>query len=248
MKLKGKTALVTGGSSGIGAEIARRFAAEGARTIITCHTNRNQAEALEKEIRACGGSICCFQADLTKEQEIRGLFETVREQLGTLDILVNNAGRTFQVAFGHLTEESIRRDMDVNLLSAMLCAKYAAPLLRPRGFIVNTASIRGLYGAGRPGIMGYCAAKAGVISFTRNLALELAPEICVNAVAPGFAMTEYLDQSTEESMKENWKRNIPMEEFVDLKELAEVYLLLSTCRAMTGTVITVDGGYSILNR
>jgi 3-oxoacyl-[acyl-carrier protein] reductase len=96
--------------------------------------------------------------------------------------------------------------------------------------------------------MGYCAAKAGVISFTRNLALELAPEICVNAVAPGFAMTEYLDQSTEESMKENWKRNIPMEEFVDLKELAEVYLLLSTCRAMTGTVITVDGGYSILNR
>ncbi|MCB7068266.1 SDR family oxidoreductase [Enterocloster citroniae] len=248
MKLTGKIALITGGSSGIGAEIARLFAAEGAQTIISHHVSSVQADTLMGEIRENGGSIQCFQADLCREEEVSGLFEKIRRDYGHLDILINNAGRTFNIPFTEMTEESLHRDLDTNLLSAMMCSKYAASLMREQGWIVNTASIRGLYDAGRHGIMGYCAAKAGVISFTKNLALELAPSICVNAVAPGFVHTQYLDKDVPEKLKESWISQTPLKKLVDIKELAETYLLLATTRTMTGTVITVDGGYSILNR
>lgn len=248
MKLSGKTALITGGSSGIGAQVARLFAAQGARVIISYHTGVGNAHALEEQIRSRGGKIESVGADLQREQEIARMFGEIREDYGHVDILINNAGRTFNVAFTELTEESIRQDLDTNLLSAMLCSKYAAPLMRGRGWIVNTASIRGLSHAGRAGIMGYCAAKAGVISFTRNLALELAPGICVNAVAPGFVHTQYLDKNVSPELKERWIGQTPMKQLVDIEELAEIYLLLSTSRAMTGTVIVADCGYSLLNR
>lgn len=248
MKLAGKTALITGGSSGIGEEIARLFACEGARTIITCHTGSDKAQALTEEVNASGGQMEWIQADLQKEKEVAGLFEQIRQRYGHLDILINNAGRTFHVPFEQITEESIHRDLDTNLLSAMLCSKYGAPLMKGRGWIVNTASIRGLTDGGRPGIMGYCAAKAGLISFTKNLALELAPDICVNAVAPGFVHTQYLDKNVSQELRDSWLSQIPLGELVDIKELAEVYLLLATSRVMTGNVMVVDGGYSILNR
>lgn len=248
MKLSGKTALITGGSSGIGAEIACLFAAQGAQTIITCHTGSEGAQALAGEVRRSGGKLEWFQVDLRNEEEIAELFKTIKERYGRLDILINNAGRTFNVAFGQLTEESIRRDLDTNLLSAMLCSRYAVSLMNGRGWIVNTASIRGLADSGRTGIMGYCAAKAAVISFTKNLALELAPEICVNAVAPGFVHTQYLDKNVSHELKESWISQTPMKQLVDIKELAQIYLLLATSRIMTGSVIVADGGYSILNR
>ena len=136
----------------------------------------------------------------------------------------------------------------LNLLSAMLCSKYAAPLMKGMGWIINTASIRGLPDSGRTGIMGYCVAKAGIVSFTKNLALELAPHICVNAVAPGFVHTQYLDKNVSQELKESWINQTPMRQLVDIKELSEIYLLLATSRAMTGAVIVADGGYSILNR
>lgn len=248
MKLSEKIVLITGGSSGIGAEIARLFAAEGAQTVITYHAGSESAHALVREIRSAGGKIECFQADLQKETDIAHLFEVIGNEYGRLDILINNAGRTFNVSFDQLTEESIHQDLDTNLLSAMLCSKYAASWMKGRGWIVNTASIRGLADSGRTGIMGYCAAKAGVISFTKNLALELAPDICVNAVAPGFVHTQYLDKNVSQELKESWIERTPMRQLVDIKELAEIYLLLATSRAMTGAVMVADGGYSILNR
>lgn len=248
MKLSGKRVLITGGSSGIGEEIARLFACEGAEVAITYNASGEKARALAHEVGLSGKTVECIQADLRRETEVAGLFRQIREKYGHLDILINNAGRTFNVPFSQLTEESIRQDLDTNLLSAMLCSKYAAPLMKGRGWIVNTASIRGLPEGGRPGIMGYCAAKAGVISFTKNLALELAPEICVNAVAPGFVQTQYLDKNVLQELKESWIRQIPLGELVDIKELAQVYLFLATTRVMTGHVMVVDGGYSILNR
>lgn len=248
MLLKGKIAMVTGGSTGIGAEIVRLFASEGALVLIVCSKSMAAAEALAREVEASGGSAACFQADLTKEAEVSALFQKVRGQYGALDILINNAGRTYSIGFRDITEETLRRDLDVNLTGAVLCSKYAAPLFGERGWIVNTASIRGMTDGGRPGIMGYCAAKAGLINFTKNLALELAPRVCVNAVAPGFVRTEYLDRQTPQPLKDSWLAQIPMKAFVDIRELAQVYLMLATSRAMTGTVIPVDGGYTILNR
>lgn len=248
MQLNGKLALVTGGSSGIGAAVVRLFAQEGAHVLFTCHSNRGEAQALAEEIAASGGHTDFFQVDLCKEEDVAGMFQEIQTRFGKLDILINNAGRTFNVAFSELTEKTIRRDLDTNLVSTMLCSHYAAPLMREQGWIVNTASIRGMTDAGRPGIMGYCAAKAGVISFTKNLALELAPHVYVNAVCPGFVDTQYMEKNISAELKESWRRQIPLGTFVDLHELAKVYLFLATTKVMTGTSLPVDGGYTILNR
>ena len=248
MQLEGKLALVTGGSSGIGAAITRLFAKEGARVLFTYHSNENDAKALAEEIASAGGRADFLQGDLCKEEDVARIFREIGERFGRLDILINNAGRTFNIAFQDLTEETIRRDLDTNLVTTMLCSHYAAPLMGDHGWIVNTASIRGMSDAGRPGIMGYCAAKAGIISFTKNLALELAPRVCVNAVCPGFVYTQYMDKNIFEELKESWRSQIPLGTFVDIDELAKVYLFLATTKVMTGTYIPVDGGYTILNR
>ncbi len=248
MKLKGKTALITGGSSGIGKALVRRFAREGADVIFAYRSNGTGAKTLEEEISSAGGHAAAFRADLGKEEEVCRLFELVQKEYGRLDILINNAGRTFNVGFRDLTGDSLRRDLEVNLMSTILCSKYAVPLMGKEGWIVNTASIRGMFDSGRPGIMGYCAAKAGVVSFTKNLALELAPRVCVNAVCPGFVYTPYMEGNIPEGLKEGWLRQIPMGSFVDMEELTEVYLLLATSRALTGAAIPVDGGYTLLNR
>lgn len=245
--LTGKIALITGGSSGIGAEIARCFAAEGATVIITSNTSIDTGSALAAELVSAGYQASYLQADLGDEASVAALFRQVGEIFGRLDILINNAGRTYKIPFQELTQDSLRTDLDVNLISSMLCAKYAAPLME-EGWIVNTTSIRGMTDGGRPGIMGYCAAKAGVISFTKNLALELAPKVCVNAIAPGFVYTDYFAREMPKDLQEQWLTNIPMGEFVDAKELANAYRFLCTTRALTGTVIPVDGGYTILNR
>lgn len=248
MELKDKIALITGGSSGIGRAIVRLFVQEGAEVVFTYRSNEREARALVEEMSSTGGLAVALQADLGRETDVERIFQEIKDRYGRLDILINNAGRTFNVAFQELTEESIRRDIDTNLMSAMLCSRYAAPLLGERGWIVNTASIRGMTDAGRPGIMGYCAAKAGIISFTKNLALELAPRVCVNAVCPGFVDTQYMKHNISDELKDSWLSRIPLGSFVDIDELARVYLFLATTTVMTGTVIPVDGGYTILNR
>lgn len=246
--LKGKTALVTGSSSGIGAAIAKRFAQEGADVIAACHGNKEGAEKVVKAIDDHGGHAEFVQADLSCEESVVQMFSDIKERHRTLDILVNNAGRTFNIPFADISENSIEKDVGANLVPAMLCSKYAASMLSDGGCIINTASIRGFYKSGRTGIMGYCAAKAGVISFTENLALELAPRIRVNAVAPGFVMTDYLSDITPDAMKEEWLCHIPLKRFVDVQNLAGVYLFLAVEKEMTGAVIPVDGGYTILDR
>ena len=248
MKLKDNIAVITGGSSGIGASIARLFAREGANVIIVFRSNEKEAHALAEEITSAGGMISCKKADLGCESEVSRLFSEINDTYGHIDILINNAGRTFNVPFQEITEESFLNDLQTNLLGTVLCSKYAAPLMGEIGSIVNTASIRGMFDSGRPGIMGYCAAKAGVISFTKNLALELAPRITVNAVAPGFVYTQYMEKNISDEMKQSWLDNIPLEKFVDINALAEVYLFLATNREITGTVLPVDGGYTMINR
>ena len=115
------------------------------------------------------------------------------------------------------------------------------------GWIVNTSSIRGIDYSGRAGIIGYCSAKAGINSFTKTLAMELAPKIYVNAVALGFVYTNYMNTVTDE-MKQSWLKNIPINKFIEPREIAEVYLMLATSKIFTGSIVIPDGGYSLLNR
>lgn len=247
-KLKGKNVLITGSSSGIGKAIAILFAEEGANTIICSNKSTEKGYQLLSDLKAKGVNAEYFSADLSRETDIKKLFEQIEMQYGYLDILVNNAGRTFNVGFEELTEDSLFRDIQTNLTSAILCSKYAVPLMKKEyGWIINTSSIRGVDYSGRSGIIGYCAAKAGISSFTKTLAAQLAPNIFVNAVAPGFVNTGYMDTMDKQTL-ENWLKNIPINRFIVPSEIAEVYLMLATSKIFSGSVIIPDGGYSLLNR
>ncbi len=247
MKLKGKVALITGSSSGIGKAIALLFAEEGADVIISSNTSSEEGNKVLEEVLKKGSDAIYVQADVTKEANIKNMFNKIKEKYGKLDILINNAGRTFNTQFKDITEETIARDINTNLTSAILCSKYAIDLMNDEGWIVNTSSIRGIDYSGRAGIIGYCSAKAGINNFTKTLAMELAPKIYVNAVAPGFVYTNYMDTVTDE-MKQAWLKNIPINKFIEPKEIAEVYLMLATSKIFTGSIVTPDGGYSLLNR
>jgi len=248
MLLSNKTAVITGASSGIGKAIAILFAKNGANVVLCSNTSTSDGESVLAEIKNLGSDALYISADLRHENGIEKLFDAVKKKYNSLDILINNAGRTFNIPLESMNEETFINDIQTNLLSTVLCSKHAIPLMtNANGWIVNTSSIRGFDYTGRAGIIGYCAAKAGVNSFTKNLAHDLAPRIFVNAVAPGFVHTNYID-SLEKSMCDAWISNIPIGRFIKPEEIAEVYVLLATSKIFTGTIITPDGGYSILGR
>lgn len=247
MKLEGKVALVTGGSTGIGKAIAELYAKEGADVIICSSTTVNEGEKVAENLRKQGTNSRYIQADVRKEKDIKALFEEIKKEYGKLDILVNNAGKTNNTTFENITQETLIDDLEVNFTSSVLCSKYAVPLMKDEGWIINTSSIRGTDYSGRPGIMGYCAGKAALNSFTKNLAMQLAPKIYVNAIAPGFVSARYMETAPKE-LKESWLKNIPLKKFITTEEIAEVYLMLATSRIFTGSIITPDAGYSVLNR
>ena len=153
MKLKNKVALITGSSSGIGKAIALLFAEEGADVIICSNTSSEDGNKVLKEVKEKGSDAIYVQADLTKESDIQDMFNQIKEKYGKLDILINNAGRTFNIPFKDITEETITRDINTNLTSAILCSKYAVKLMNDEGWIVNTSSIRGINYSGRAGII-----------------------------------------------------------------------------------------------
>ncbi len=243
-----KNVLITGSSSGIGKAVALLFAEEGANVILCSNTSTEKGNDVLNTVVAMGSNAMYYSADLQHEDNVRDLFSTIKEKYGVLDVLVNNAGRTFNIAFEDITEETFLRDIQTNLLSSVMCSKYAVPLMtNEHGWIINTASIRGVDYSGRPGIIGYCAAKTGLTSFTKTLASHLAPRIFVNAVAPGFVDTGYMDTMSED-IKNSWLNNIPIHRFIEPSEIAKVYLLLATSKIFTGSVVVPDGGYSLLGR
>ncbi|MFI3241930.1 MAG: SDR family NAD(P)-dependent oxidoreductase [Alphaproteobacteria bacterium] len=247
MKLKNKVALITGGSSGIGRAIALLFAKQGADVVICSNTSKEKGLQVLEELKSLGSNASYFQIDITKEEDIKNLFENIKLKYKKLDILINNAGRTFNIPFSQITEDSLTKDLKTCFSSAVLCSQEAVKLMKDEGWIVNTSSIRGIDYSGRAGIIGYCAAKSAINSFTKTLAMELSPKIFVSAVAPGFVQTGYMDNVSEE-MKESWLKNIPIKKFIQPEEIAEVYLFLATSKIFSGSVITADGGFSLLNR
>lgn len=246
--LKDKNVLITGSSSGIGKAIALLFASEGANIILCSNKSVSDGESVLSEVISMGSRATYYSADLQSEDEIKDLFKKIEDKYASIDILINNAGRTFNTDFKSVSEQTLLRDIKTNLLSSMLCSKYAIELMTSEyGWIVNTSSIRGVDYSGRPGIIGYCAAKTGINSFTKTLASELAPRIFVNAVAPGFVDTGYMD-TMDNSVKKAWLNNIPIKRFITPAEIAQVYLLLATSKIFTGSIVVPDGGYSLLGR
>jgi 3-oxoacyl-[acyl-carrier protein] reductase len=245
MTLAGQVALVTGSSRGIGRAVALALAANGAQVVVNSRSDRSGGEDLVKEIVQGGGEAIYRQADVSIETQVEALFDSVEEAFGPVDLLINNAGLTESMPFGESTSEHWQRMIGINFMSTVLCSRRATASMHGRGgAIINTSSVRGFDANGREGIMGYSAAKAAVNNFTRTLAKQLAPNIRVNAVAPGFVATSYMDRVTEEQ-KEQWLDIIPLRRFITPEEIASVFVFVAESPFLTGTIINADAGFTL---
>jgi 3-oxoacyl-[acyl-carrier protein] reductase len=251
LDLTGKVALVTGASSGIGAATAILLADLGARVAIGYHGNPEGAEQVRSKIVAAGGKAIAVRADVTKADEIVSLASTVTGQLGPIDILINNAGSLMQrMRILEVKEESWDDIQDLNLKSAVLCSQAVAPSMieRKRGAIINVSSIAGRNGGG-PGASAYASAKGGLISFTKALAKELAPQgVRVNAVSPGVIETPFHERLSTPEMMRNFVTAIPLGRVGRPEECANVIAFLASDAAsyVVGETIEVNGGQLML--
>ena len=239
--MKGRVALVTGAGRRIGRQLALRLAGEGASVAVHYQRSRAEAEAVAAEITASGGQAFCVAADLTRPADVETLFGAIQERFGRLDVLVNSAAVFFPTPLAETTEEQWDRVLDSNLKSQFFCAQRAAPLLRAGGHgrIVNFASLGGLLAW--PRYTAYSVSKAGVIMLTRCLARTLAPEVTVNAVAPGTI--SFPEDAPE--MAEDYIRKAPLARTGTPEDISNAVMYLIQAPFVTGQVLVVDGGRSI---
>lgn len=244
--LTGRTALVTGASGGLGARFAQTLAAQGAKVALVA---RRKAE-LDAEVAAIarsGGEAVAIAADITDRSELADAFDRAEQAFGTVDLLVANAGIAPAAKLIDETEENWHKVMALNLDAVLFSSQEAARRLiaagKP-GAIVVVGSILG-FGASR-GVGAYCTSKAAVHQLTKSLALELAAKnIRVNALAPGYIVTDINRAYLESSAGDQMKATIPMRRFGRVDELDGPLLLLASDAGslMTGTILTVDGGH-----
>lgn len=247
MSLKDKIALVTGGTRGIGREIALELAKKGANVAITYTSNKEKALAVVNEIKQNGVNTIAVKANVANSEEVTNMVKSIEEQLGTIDILVNNAGITKDNLLIRMNEEEWDSVLDVNLKGVFLCTKAVArSMMKKRyGKIINISSVVGVNG--NIGQGNYSASKAGVIGFTKSIAKELATRgIRVNAIAPGFIETD-MTKVLKDEIKNEMLNNIPLKTFGKPRDIANLVLFLASEDSdyITGEIIKVDGGIAI---
>ena len=244
MTLKGKSAIVTGSSRGIGKEIALELGRRGVNVAVNYAGSEAKAEEVVEELKALGVDAFKIQANVTDEKAVKAMMKEVNSVFGRIDILVNNAGVTRDSLLMRMKEEEFDEVIETNLKGAFLCTKAVTrQMMKQRsGNIINIASIVGV--SGNPGQANYVAAKAGLIGLTKTTAKELASRnILVNAVAPGFITTDMTDVLTEEQRKAILG-SIPLEKLGEPKDIAKVVCFLASddAKYITGQTIHVDGG------
>jgi len=244
MKLQDRVAVVTGGAKGIGRAICRALAQEGAAVAINYSQSEREAQTLAREIETHGGRAIAIRADVRQDAEARALMEAVVEKFGRLDILVNNAGwtrRTSHSKLDLLTDEIIERTLATNTKGPLYCTRAAVPHMQKAGsgLIVNITSVAGLTGAGSSVIYG--GSKAALSVMTKSLARAFAPQIRVNAVAPGFVDTGFVDWGADAA--ERAKKQNHLGRLIEPADIAAAVLYFATDgSALTGQEIIVDGG------
>lgn len=242
--LVGKTAIVSGGSRGIGRSIVIELAREGANVVFSYHSSESKAMELVSEIEEIGSKGLAVKSDAASFAAAKDLCDAALTTFSSVDIVVNNAGITRDTLLMRMTEEQWDQVIDNNLKSAFNLTKHASAIMlkQRRGSIINITSIVGL--KGQAGQVNYSASKAGMIGLTKSVADELGSRnIRCNAIAPGFIQTEMTDELPED-LKKRYLDQIPMKRFADPAEVAKVVVFLASDMSsyVTGQVIGVCGG------
>jgi pteridine reductase len=239
MELRGKVALVTGAGRRLGRAMAQALADRGMTLGIHYHASVDGANRLRDDIRGAGGQAACFAADLADPEAARSLPGRVAAELGGLDVLVNSAAVMHRLSLEETTPEQWNTTLDLNLRSVFFCTQGAAPALRAaRGKVVNLADLAGL--EPWPGFAAHSISKAGVVMLTKVLALSLAPDVTVNAIAPGAVLVPE-DYSPQE--RERLARETPLRRLGSPSDVVSALLyLLEGGDFVTGQVLVVDGG------
>ncbi len=249
MLLEGKSAIVTGGSQGIGAATSVELAREGANVCLTYRTHEEEAQSYARQIREMGRCAIAIECDISVFAQAEQVVKQAVEAFGRIDILVNNAGMNWDAVSWKMTEEQWDRVLEVNLKGCFNFTRNAAPLFKEQkyGKIINITSINGL--RGKFGQSNYSASKAGIIGYTKAVARELgAFNVNVNAVAPGLIETAMLRESSmRDKVVEMAMAEIVLKRLGQPEDLANLVAFLASDKArhITGEVIKVDGGQYI---
>jgi acetoacetyl-CoA reductase/3-oxoacyl-[acyl-carrier protein] reductase len=242
-RVDGKTALVTGGSRGIGRAIAIELAREGAKVAINYSSSEGKAKELAEEIKERGGTAVLYKADIGNSKEARAMVEHIAKEFTHLDILVNNAGITRDSLLPRMTDEHWDRVIQTNLNGCFYCTSAAIPIMTAQSYgrIVNVSSVNGQVPA--MGQANYSASKGGIIAFSRTAALELVNSgITVNVVCPGYTETDMVG-AVPPALQTVIKGKIPMGRFAHPEEIAKAVLfLVADGDYITGQQINVNGG------
>jgi 3-oxoacyl-[acyl-carrier protein] reductase len=248
MDLRGKVAIVTGGGTGIGKAIAKLLAASGAHIVVNYSRSEADALATATELETNRVQALPIKADVSSAAEVAALVEQTERALGRIDVLVNSAGYTQFVAMRDieaLSEAIWDRTFAVNVKGMWLCTKAAVPAMRRAGggAIVNVTAVGGLKVSGSS--MAYAVSKAAAIHLTKCLAFALAPEIRVNAVAPGLVVTRWWDHASEEELNQ-MRASFPLKRAVEAEEVATAAMELIRNDAITGQTLAQDAGFLLL--
>lgn len=240
-----KTVLITGGAGGIGSAIALVLAKEGYNIVINYLSSQEKAMKLKQSIEACDTDCLIYKADVSDEKQVDLMYQAIEERFDGVDILINNAAIDLPDLFMRKKTEDFRRVMEVNVIGAYNCARraYSYMMKKEAGKIINITSTNGI-NTYYPMCLDYDASKAALISLTHNLAIQFAPYVNVNAIAPGFIGTEKELEGYDEQFLEQETEKILLKRYGKPEEVAELvkFLISEKASYISNTVIRIDGG------
>lgn len=243
MNIQGKTVLITGGVKGIGRATAIEFAKRGARVIVNYRADESSATGLMKEIESIGGGDSfAIRADISDQKQVDEMFAEIKQRGVELDVLINNAGIVDEKDSPFDTEIA-ERIFAVNFFGQIRVVAAARQIMET-GKIIFISSVHGRIGNGRPAATAYSASKAALDSYMKNLAKDLAPDILVNAIAPGRTLTSLWDGTSDYDMTKLTEGTL-IKRWIDPSEIATAAIFLAENDAMCGEILTVDGGMTL---